>query len=307
MDAVGRGRGKVILLGEHAVVHGRPALVAGLPQGVTVRALPAPDAVTRLQVPAWDVDAPLDGPGELSRGLRALLRADPDAHALPPLRFVVEPELPAGAGLGLSAALGVALARALDARAGRERSSRSLLEQVDAWEKVFHSTPSGVDAAMAASGGLALFRRGQPLEPLEPAEPLWVAVGHSGEPGRTVETVRMVARQLEREPARVEGTFDALASLVRNARLALIGGESNALGRLLDLAQLLLASLMVSTPRLEELCRAARAAGALGAKLTGGGGGGCMLALADSSDEADRIAEALRREGASPVFVARLG
>ncbi len=307
MDASGRGIGKVILLGEHAVVHGRPALVAGLSRGVTARVRPSSAEASRLIVPEWNLQAVAGDDTDLGRALAALLAADPDAARLPTLDFMAEPELPGGAGLGLSAAMGVALTRALDAHLGRERSTERLLEQVEAWERIFHLDPSGVDAAMAARGGMALYRRGEPLESIHTREPLWAVVAHSGEPGRTAETVRLVARQLERDPARVEGTFDAMASLVRNAHLALLAGEPRSLGRLLDLAQVLLSSLMVSTPRLETLCQAAREAGALGAKLTGGGGGGCMTALAEDREAASHIAEALRARGADPVFVASLG
>ena len=106
-----------------------------------------------------------------------------------------------------------------------------------------------------------------------------------------------VARQRSRDPARFEKTLAGIEALVNNGRLAAEAGDVRALGQLFDLNQLLLASWMVSTPALEDMCAAARAAGALGAKLTGGGGGGCMIALAKNDEAAAPIAEALTALG----------
>jgi mevalonate kinase len=199
----------------------------------------------------------------------------------------------------------VAVAGALDELAGIERSAEERASQALAWERVFHGNPSGIDTAISALGGVAVYRKGEPLEPLRLRAPLSLVIGHSGEAASTKAMVDMVARQHERAPARLDKTFDAIAALVQNGRLALEAGDLRALGQLMDLDQSLLSSLMLSTARLEELCAAARETGALGAKLTGAGGGGCMIALVPDDASAERVRNALASLGASP-FVAEV-
>jgi mevalonate kinase len=295
------GHGKVILLGEHGVVYGRPALAASLARGVHARAEPADR--DRLVVEPWDVsvepDASSEGP--LARGLAAVLDQYEQPRA--PLRIEAQVDLPGSAGLGCSAALGVAVLGAVDEHLGLHRSREEKAEASFHWERVFHGTPSGVDSAMASGAGMAVFHKGEPLEPVHPSSPLTLVIGHSGEPGSTKEMVDAVARQRERAPERVDQTFDGMASLVRNARLAAVAGDLQGFGKLMDLNQALLNSLMVSTTRLEDLCNAARAAGATGAKLTGAGGGGCMIALAEDRGAAERIVRSLEDIGAEAFIV----
>jgi mevalonate kinase len=296
------GRGKVILLGEHSVVYGHPALAASIARGVTATASPADHHA--LHVSPWDVSVAADPNAEhpLGRAFHAVLSLY-DQDLAVPLRVQAEVNLPGGAGLGCSAALGVAVIGAIDAHLHRERTPQALAEACMAWERVFHGNPSGIDAAMAAgTSGVALYRRGEALRAVRPKTPLCLVVGHSGEPGATAHTVGEVARQHAAAPERVGKVFDAIASLVRNGQLAIEAGDHRALGQLMDLNQGLLSSLLVSTARLEELCAAAREAGALGAKLTGGGGGGCMIALVSDASHAEPVLEALRKLDAHPFL-----
>lgn len=286
------GRGKVILLGEHAVVYGRPALAAGIERGVRARV--EPSAQTLLHVEPWGRDVTPEGDDELGRALAAVLAEQPGAV---PARVDAQVDLPAGAGLGCSAALGVAVVRALAAAAGEAPSDEAVAARALAWERVFHGNPSGVDNTMAAHGGIAVYRRGEPLEAVLPSRPLRLVVGDSGEPSSTRVMVEGVARQHQRDPERTEQTLDAITALVRNAKLAIEDGDLRALGQLMDLNQALLSALMLSTTPLEEMCAAARSAGAFGAKLTGAGGGGCMIALVDGDEAAERVREAIEATG----------
>jgi len=285
--------GKVILFGEHAVVHQRPALAAGISLGVKATATEA-DA-DRLTAAPWGVDlVPGEGEGQsadLSRAFARALGLYPADR--PRLHVHAEVGLPGGAGLGCSAALGVAVIHALDEALGIDREPEARGEVSLAWEKVFHGNPSGVDNMMAAVGGIAVYRRGEPLEPIRARRSLPLVIANSGESSSTKEMVSMVTRQYEREPERVGELFDGIASLVRNAKLAIQDGDLRAVGQLMDMNQALLSGIMLSTEKLEHLCKLAREAGAHGAKLTGAGGGGCMIALCDSAAEAATVEAAL--------------
>ena len=291
------GHGKVILFGEHGVVHGRPALAAALSRGARAEAHPADRPL--LEVEPWGVAIEPsadgdDGPGTDNAGLRRAFAALRSGYPEPPqLRVAAELTVPGGAGLGGSAALSVAVVRALDAALGVERGNVEVAELAQRAEKVFHGNPSGVDAAMAAHGGVALFSKARGVRPVRLATALPLVVGYSGEQGSTKKTVASVARQLQRDPGRVEKIFDGMEAIVDNGKLALEAGALEDLGQLMALNQKLLVALMRSTTRLEEMCRAAIDAGALGAKLTGGGGGGCMIALARDLKAAEHVQAAL--------------
>lgn len=299
----GFGRGKVILLGEHAVVYGVPALAAGLDRGVIAEARPA--AVAALACAPWGTDDPLGADTELGRAFTAVVEAHPRAP-LPSLRVEADVALPAGAGLGCSAALGVAVVRALDEAVGHEATDAEVAERSLAWERVFHGNPSGLDNTMAAHGGVACYVRGGRLERLDVRRRLRLVVGDSGEPSSTRAMVESVARQRARDEARFDKTLAAIAALVQNGRLAIEAGDTHALGQLMDLNQHLLSAWMLSTTALEDMIGAARAAGAKGAKLTGAGGGGCMIALVESAEVGARVAGAIAALGFA-AFEAEVG
>lgn len=287
------GGGKVILLGEHSVVYGHPALAAGLEIGAYASATPSEHGTSRLQVSPWDVDLSAESDEPLGQALAAALALFDRRE---PVRVQADVAIPGGAGLGCSAALGVAVIGALDRHYGVERTRADRGEACFAWEKVFHGTPSGVDNTMAAVGGIALFRKGQPLEPVRARRVPSLVIAHSGESSSTKEVVAMVRRQHEKDPDRVNGVFESIAALVRNARLSLEAGDLESVGQLMNLNQGLLSTLMLSTERLETLCAIAREHGALGAKLTGAGGGGCMISLAPTAEVAETIRTALSKE-----------
>jgi mevalonate kinase len=280
-ERIGSAAGKVILLGEHAVVYGAPAIVLGIERGATARAS-AVDGVSRLVIGNEPSVVASDG-SDLSRAFGALLEA---CEVTAPVRIEVSTELPAGAGLGCSAALAVAIVRALDAFQGRPaRTATDVGRCAMAWERVFHGNPSGVDAAAAARGGCLFYRRtadpsAQAIKILRLAAPLTLAIGHSGVASSTRAMVEHVARLRERKREMVDRSVRAIDSLVQNAKLALEAGDTVGLGRLMDLNQMLLSGLLLSTEEIENMCRLAREAGALGVKLTGSGGGGCVVALA---------------------------
>lgn len=270
------GCGKVILLGEHAVVHGVPAIAAGIDRGADAEVERASESTLSI----GELCVTPDDGSELGRALSVLL----EELGAGPVAVRATTCLPVGCGLGSSAALAVAIARAvqdLDGVASPERT----LAAATAWERVFHGNPSGIDTAAAIRGGCIWYTKASGPEPLHLARAFSLAVAVAGPAASTRLMVESVARLAERRPDVFRKSLDGIESLVKNARLALEAGDLLGLGRLMDLNQMLLSGLMVSTEEIEVACLLARSAGALGAKLTGAGGGGCVIALVDSDPE----------------------
>ncbi|MRG90943.1 mevalonate kinase [Polyangium spumosum] len=287
-SAEGTASGKVILFGEHAVVYGSPAIAAGLDRGAHARATRLASGPSTLRIGDETVVADGSSSNDLERAFHALLTVAP---ALPPVHVEARSDLPPGGGLGSSAALSVAITRAAEALArGQEEDAAieaRVLERAAAWERIFHGNPSGIDAMAAARGGIFRFTRAEGARPILPRQDLALCVGSTGQPSSTRETVGLIASQHAKDPVLVQRSIDAVTSIVGNAVLALEAGDQRALGDLMNMNQLVLSGLFVSTSELEELCALARASGALGAKLTGGGGGGCVIALVPPAFQSD--------------------
>lgn len=294
----GAAHGKVILFGEHAVVYGEPAIAVGIDRGARATARRGTGKST-LYVRGWELRVEEgDSDSDLGRAWGAMLQASAPCE---PVDVEIFSDLPPGGGLGCSAAMGVAIARALSP----ETDPARVLERAMAWERVFHGNPSGIDATVALYGGSIFFRKGDPFMPLPIKGGLTLCIGGTGIASSTRAMVETVRQLCERKPDIAKKSFEAIASVVRNARLALLAGDTFAVGRLMDLNQMLLSGLMVSQEDIERLCSLARDVGALGAKLTGAGGGGSVVALAKGQSEGEAILEAWGKAGYSG-FVTRV-
>lgn len=294
------GWGKIILLGEHAVVYGYPALAAALDRGVTIDAVPTTKGGMRLNIPAWNVSVRADDDTQIARCMCAI--ADALGLGKPELSLVGDAQIPHGAGLGSSAALAVAISRALLVAAKRPPDPATVANAATASETIVHGKPSGVDVALAITGGIGVFRRTSGLATLK-SPPLRVLVGPSGQPRSTGTMVQKVADATGERPA--DKRLAELGGLTDTGTTALLGADLPALGAAMNRAHAVLADLGVSTPVLDGLCAKALALGAHGAKLTGAGGGGAVIAIAPREREAEILAawKALAVNG----FVATLG
>jgi mevalonate kinase len=295
------GYGKVILLGEHAVVYGYPALAAALDRGVTVAPVPTPaGGPLRLDLRSWDLAVSAGDDHPVARSLAAI--ADALGAGRPPVSLIGDAQVPPGAGLGSSAALAVAVARALLTYLKRPIDVATLTRAAGASETLVHGKPSGVDVALAIAGGVGVFRRSTGLAQLGRLAPLRVLVGPSGTPRSTA---AMVERVAEATGARADDArLRELGGLTDQGTAAVLGGDLPALGAAMNRAHELLGDLGVSTAQLDALCSAARNGGAAGAKLTGAGGGGAVIAVAPRDREAAVLA-AWKRAGVDG-FVATL-
>jgi mevalonate kinase len=271
-EALGTGWGKLILCGEHAVVHGHPAIALAVDRGTTVslRQRPGPTVVESPHVDE-----------RVEEALRTVLDAE-GWHVR------VATNLPVGRGMGSSAALAVALVRARAGLEGRTPSPDEVFREAMPIERTFHGNPSGVDVLISAHGGCRWFRRGDPPEhqPLVPG-PWQLVVMDSGEAG---DTAVQVAAVTARRPA-IDPLLDEIGELVHQAREAL--QDPVRLGKLLTRNHELLVGIGVSNDKLDHLVELALSHGALGAKLAGAGGGGVVLALVERPEPL--LAAALER------------
>lgn len=292
VPAHGRAGGKVILLGEHAVVYGRPALATGVPLAV--------DATVELgDGPLLVSDATPD-----PRGARLVAEAG-RLMALDPSQLVVRVRsaVPAGRGLGSSAALSVAVLRAVAMAAGLPLDVETTLAHGRVLERIFHGTPSGIDPAAAALGTCVRFVAGEPpdLRPVAIGGPLRLVVAFGDDARSTGAVVGDLRSRWQADRARHERLFDDVAQVVEDGAAAVERGDVVALGAAFDRNQTLLEQLGVSSPAIAARVAAVKGAGARGAKLTGGGGaGGAVIAVAD---DVESVASALRRSGMTALVV----
>jgi len=275
----GSAAGKVILLGEHGVVYGRHAL-----------ALPIPDAVGVVLTEAPSLSHDL--PDAFVDRLLAELGVTQTSW-----RIDIQSRLPFGKGLGSSAAVAVAIARAFDATLGLALDDERINAIAFECEKLAHGTPSGVDNTLATYARPMLFRNdgGLHFQFLEPAEAPPVVVAWGEETGSTKEMVGGVRDRYSAAPERFDAIFDQMDGLSREGARLLRDGDWRGLGTLMNLCQGLLNAIGVSTPELERMIAMARQNGAAGAKLTGAGGGGSIVALCPG--RVAEVADALRRCG----------
>ena len=306
-DEMSAGHGKIILFGEHAVVYGSRAIAAPIPLAVRARVVDEDDGVW-LVIPRWGVEQRLrlNPEKQMSFEVPAALILRKLGLTDRSMRIEVFSEIPRAMGLGGSAAVAVAIIRAIDRHFALKLTDDQVNNLAFECECVAHGTPSGIDNTVATFGKPLVYRKADPpvIRPLELAKPITFVIGMTGVEGLTAKMVARVRDGRERNPDVYDTVFRGIDAVTLQALEALKQYDLERLGELMNICQGLLNGLQVSSWELEELIQVAREHGALGAKLTGGGGGGSMIALAP--DNAATVIDAIQGAGYQAMEV-RIG
>lgn len=300
----GNASGKIILMGEHAVVHGEPAIALPfLATKITavIKSAPVNEIDSHYFVgPLTEVPTPLMNIQHLVEMLQQRFNDDFQ------VKLTIESTIPAERGMGSSAATAVAITRAFFDFHEEILSEAELLSFVNLSEKIAHGNPSGIDAAATSGPNPLYFIKGKELRSFPMNLNAYLIVADTGIKGKTRAAVTDVA-QLYREDATIAKEIAYLGDLTRAARTAIIENNAREMGSLMMKAHRTLKKLTVSNETLDHLADTAIANGALGAKLTGGGRGGCLIALAPDLATAKKITATQEQAGAIRTWIQGLG
>ena len=300
--------GKIILFGEHAVVYGRPALAVPVQQ-------------VHADVEVKDSSRPGIWINAAEIGLHTELTSLPSDHPIasvilklfqffdisrpPNLQVDISSTIPVAAGLGSGAAVSVALTRALALHLAYTLTNGQINELVYEIEKIHHGTPSGIDNTVITYAMPVYFIKGQPVEMFKTGEPFTIVIGDTGIPALTKEAVGDVRLLWLQDTNRFESMFDEISQISLIARRSIESGKPELLGELMNQNHALLQEMRVSSPELDRLVITAKDAGALGAKLSGGGRGGNMIAQVEQA-RAGSVAKALISAGAKRTIITEI-
>lgn len=300
----GYGFGKVILFGEHFVVHGIPSIASAINSKTTAD-------VVKKDSPGLELhDERPEIPGYKQEKLE--MQNDSNKRVLQAcgvniedtgVKITLAGDLMAASGVGASAASCAAIARALSEEFDLDFDDDKINEIAYEGEKGYHGNPSGIDNTAATYGGLIWFIKGSPntIERIKIDKPLHIVMGNTGIVANTKAAVAGVAERKEQNPEKYNQFFEQAKNLIQEARQALEEVNVEKIGKLMDENHKLLQEIEVSSPELDQLVQLAKDNGALGAKITGGGLGGYMYALASDEETQDRIAKTMRDKGFTTI------
>jgi len=303
--------GKIILFGEHAVVYGQPAIAAPVTR-VRAKAFVSADPLAepgsvRLRAPDIGLDAMLsdlaaDHP--LGKAVRSVFDALGISHP-PAFQLRISSTIPLASGMGSGAAVSVALIKAVAGFLGHPFDKEEISALAFEIEKIHHGTPSGIDNTVIAFEKPVFFIKGELVELLAVPEPFTIVIADTGVSSPTAAAVGDVRRAYQQAPMRYGQLFEQVGQIARQARDLIETGAVIQLGALMDENHALLQEIDVSSAELDALVCAARQAGAWGAKLSGGGRGGNMIALA-APGKTQAISQALMACGAKRTLTTRV-
>ncbi len=304
--------GKVILFGEHAVVYGRPAIAVPVTNVKATATLTDAPAGAGCSIEAPDINAHVRLAANPSDPLALAVRLaiqESEISSEPDWHLAVTSDIPIAGGLGSGAAVSAALVKAVLAHSARSRSPQPDLEIVNrivfAVEKLHHANPSGIDNTVVVYQQPVWYLRGQTPEQFEIVKPFQLVIADSGVASSTAAVVSDVRQAWRRDTSRYDQIFDGIGAIAEEARQTISAGRADSLGELMQENQRLLRLLDVSSAELERLIAVAEESGAAGAKLSGAGRGGNLIAVA-ASENVVEVREALLAAGAAGVLVAQV-
>lgn len=303
--------GKVILCGEHSVVYGFPAIaipVFQVQSRTAVFAMPGAAAgEVRVNAPAIGLLRKLNDmdPTDPLRQTIELVHEELGIDHFPSCEIRISSSIPAGSGLGSSASVTVATLRALSSFLGKPFNDSQVNRLAFEIEKLHHGTPSGIDNTVITYQKPVFYRKDFPIELLEVNAPMHLLIADSGVAASTAEAVRGVHFRWQKDKAAYDKIFTAIGNLVLSTRELLETGRLEGLGDLMNQNHRLLQELQVSNRELDQLVSVALTAGAKGAKLSGGGLGGNIIALVEK-EQIESVTNALIAAGAAQVIHTQL-
>lgn len=303
-QGIGTSHAKIILMGEHSVVYGQPAIALPLPSVQLSVTLSSRQDNQRI-IKSRYYHGSLENLPSSMIGIKKLidtLSARFNDHETG-WDLKIESQLPAERGMGSSAASAIAIIRAFFDYYDEPLDRTLLLQLADVEEQITHRSPSGLDAATVSSDKPLFYVKGRIGVPIEMNLDGSLVIADTGKKGATKEAILAVKDELKNNDEKAEEHIKHLGELVNQTKDYLAQNDIVKLGDALNFAQTDLAALNVSDPSLDHLIHVARDNGALGAKLTGGGHGGCMIALMQTAMGARRLASILKENGAHDIWL----
>jgi mevalonate kinase len=304
MSGEGIGFGKAILLNEHFVVYGIPAIVSAIGKYTVAK-------VETMQKKGWTLNdnrkaTPRykeDKIDQQKESINKILKKMNIDLSKKGIDITLEGNLYCASGIGASAASCVSIARALSDHYQLNLSDEEINDIAYEGETAYHGTPSGIDNTASTFGGLIWFEKKEPkvMEKIQIPNPVEIVMGNTGKVANTTAAVAGVRERKEKYKEKYDEIFDRSENIAYLAKDALIDEDYKELGKLMNENHKLLQQIEVSSKELDFLVKLARDHGAFGAKLTGGGLGGNMIALTPGRDLQDDVANAIEKEGFQTV------
>lgn len=306
-QATGVAHSKLILVGEHAVVHGQPAIAIPFPL-IGVESV-VEERVGELYLESALYEGPLEKAPKALTGLVETVKETLSVLGIAPRNLLIRitSSIPPGKGLGSSASVAIAIVKSLFQYAGEKYTHEQLLHFAGISETYAHGSPSGIDSLTITSESPIWYEKGQEPSPIIPHGAFHFVVADTGQMADTKSAIETVTDMLKSAPDIAKRKIERIGEFAHHVRAALENSSVELLGPLLNEVQIELRALGVSNQALDRLVDYAREEGALGAKLTGGGNGGCIIALARDGFHAKQLAKKLKQFGAEAVWPFVLG